>query len=391
MKKHLIYLLALGSFMVGTVEFIVMGIVDIIARDLNVSVGLAGQLVSVYALSVALGSLVIAFTGKLERKKLLLYALLIFTFGNVLSFFSINFTMLMLSRVLLGLSGGVFTIVSLAAAARLAPLEQRGSAIGTIIMGFSAAQCLGLPLGTLISGYIPWNFLFLFAAILTFVLMIAIRFYLPELEGEEPVSFQMQISALNQKPVWIALSVSFLFVTGFSMFFTFVTPFLQASVGMSTELISLTLLLAGIGSIVGSRFGGYGTDRWGVRMTLLTSLLIHAFLLLMMPVAAAAVITSIALVMLWMTVAQTTIPTQSYYLTTLTPKTADIALSMNTSLFQLGAAAGAGIGGLIVSRFSVGNIGWVAGSVVLIGFLVAAYSFSFTKRSSSIPASGSME
>lgn len=127
MNSFIIYLLALGAFVVGTAEFVVSGVLDIIARDLQVSISLAGQLVTVYALSHALGAwALVMLTSKLQRKKVLLYSMLIFILGNIIAFFSLNFGMLMFSRIVLAMSGGLYFVLATNYAARLGSFWQTG-------------------------------------------------------------------------------------------------------------------------------------------------------------------------------------------------------------------------------------------------------------------------
>lgn len=133
----------------GTAEVIVAGILGMIAQDTNVSVGIAGQLVTVYAAVFAIASpLLISLTSKMERKKLLLLSFAVFIVGNLIAFFSPNFAVLIVSRIVLALSGGVFTVVALTVGSNLVAPEKRGNAIGIIIMGFSTALVVGAPDGT---------------------------------------------------------------------------------------------------------------------------------------------------------------------------------------------------------------------------------------------------
>ncbi|MFB6365552.1 MFS transporter [Paenibacillus elgii] len=378
-----IYLLALGEFMVGTAESIVTGIIGMIAKDTQVPLSLAGQLVTGFSLAFAFGSpLLIAFTARMERKKLIVAALLLFIAGNLLAFFSTGFAVLMASRILLGLSGGVYTVVALAVAAYLAPPEKKGSAIGTILMGFSVSLVLGVPAGTMAGDMWGWRSVFLIIAAFGILAVWAIMAYLPKLPKQETVPLRTQLAALKNRRVVTVLLLSFLFLTGYSTVYTYITPLLQSATGMSTALVSTTLLLAGLASAAGSRVGGLAVDKWGIRPTLYVSLLLHAAILIAFPFAAQFVVGAMLATMLWMSAVQTTVPAQQYYLITLSPHSTEIALSANTYVFQLGLAVGAGVGGLIVDRYTASPLGWVGGSIVLLGLFFAWLSFSLDRASS---------
>lgn len=142
-----------ASFVVGTVELVIAGILDMIATDLQVPVSMVGQLVTVYSLVFAFGSpVLIALTSKVERRKLLIIAMLVFFIGNMISMLSPNFTILLITRVILAASCSLVVVLSITLASNVVAPELRGRAIGSIFMGISASLVLGVPLGTLI-GY----------------------------------------------------------------------------------------------------------------------------------------------------------------------------------------------------------------------------------------------
>ncbi|WP_103108167.1 MFS transporter [Brevibacillus reuszeri] len=378
MPTHiLILILAIGEFMIGTTESIVTGIIGMVADDTGVSVSLAGQLVSAFSLAFAFGSpLLIALTARMERKKLLLLTLILFIAGNLLAFLSSGFSTLMVSRVFLGLIGGVYTVVALAQAANMAPPEKKGRAIAVILMGFSVSLVLGVPAGTLLGDAWGWRPIFAIIAAATVIPFIAIWLYMPKQQAQKSVPLRTQLGILKNRRVLLALGISFFFVTGYSTAYTYITPLLQTATGMTTAWISTTLLLAGVASVAGSRIGGMSTDKWGVRPTLYISLLAHAVILFVLPLSAQWFIGAIISIMIWVGAVQSTVPAQQYYLITLSPHSSEVALSINTSIFQLGLAIGAGLGGLIVEHTSILNLGWVSGILVLAGLSFAWMTFS---------------
>ncbi|MFG0215343.1 MFS transporter [Brevibacillus porteri] len=386
-KKFLILLLALGEFMIGTAESIVTGIIGMIAEDTHVSLSLAGQLVTAFSLAFAFGApVLIALTAGVERKKLILWTLFSFIVANLLASISLSFSLLMVSRILLGLCGGIYTVVALAQAANMASPEKKGSSIAIILMGFSLSLVLGVPLGTMLGDIWGWRPVFALIAVLTFIPFFAILAYLPKQQGEEAVPLRKQLAALRNKRVIHALFISLFFVTGYSTVYTYITPLLQSAAAMTTAWVSTTLFLAGLASVVGSRIGGVSTDKWGIRPTLYVSLLLHAAILLILPLSSQLFTWAIITVMFWVAAVQTTVPAQQYYLITLSPHSSQVALSMNTSVFQLGLALGAGLGGVIVDHAGIIHISWVGGLLVLVGFGFAWASFAQEKRQESLQA-----
>ncbi|MCM3145410.1 MFS transporter [Brevibacillus sp. MER 51] len=386
-KKFLILLLALGEFMIGTAESIVTGIIGMIADDTHVSLSLAGQLVTAFSLAFAFGApVLIALTAGVERKKLILWTLFSFIAANLLASISPSFSLLMVSRILLGLCGGIYTVVALSQAANMASPEKKGSSIAIILMGFSLSLVLGVPLGTMLGDIWGWRPVFALIAVLTLVPFFAILAYLPKQQGEEAVPLRKQLAALRNKRVIHALFISLFFVTGYSTVYTYITPLLQSTSAMTTAWVSTTLFLAGLASVAGSRIGGVSTDKWGILPTLYVSLLLHAVILLMLPLSSQLFMGAIITVMFWVAAVQTTVPAQQYYLITLSPHSSQVALSMNTSVFQLGLALGAGLGGGIVDHVGIAHISWVGGLLVLVGFGFAWASFAQEKRQESLQA-----
>ncbi|KMZ44947.1 transporter [Bacillus sp. FJAT-27238] len=371
--------------MIGTAESIVTGIIGMIADDTHVSLSLAGQLVTAFSLAFAFGApVLIALTAGVERKKLILWTLFSFIVANLLASISPSFSLLMVSRILLGLCGGIYTVVALAQAANMASPEKKASSIAIILMGFSLSLVLGVPLGTMLGDIWGWRLVFALIAFLTLVPFFAILAYLPKQQGEEAVSLRKQLAALGNKRVIHALFISLFFVTGYSTVYTYITPLLQSTSAMTTAWVSTTLFLAGLASVAGSRIGGVSTDKWGIRPTLYVSLLLQVVILLILPLSSQLFTWAIITVMFWVAAVQTTVPAQQYYLITLSPHSSQVALSMNTSVFQLGLALGAGLGGVIVDYVGIVHISWVGGLLVLVGFGFAWASFAQEKRQESL-------
>lgn len=156
-----IYMLAIVSFLVGTSEFIIAGILDKVASDSGVSVAAAGQLITVFSLAYAFGTpFLMAVTARVERRKLLLYSLAVFVIGNGIAVTIPGFDFLIGSRIILALSTGVFVVTALTVAAKLAPPEKQGSAIATLVMGFSTSLIIGVPLGRVVASVYNWKMIF---------------------------------------------------------------------------------------------------------------------------------------------------------------------------------------------------------------------------------------
>jgi len=371
-----IYLLAVVSFLVGTSENIIAGILDMVAGDMGVSVAAAGQLITVFSLAYAFGTPVLmALTAKTGRRKLMLAALALFFAGNVVAVLAQGFGVLVVSRIILALSTGVFVVVALTVAAKMAPPGKQGGAIATLVMGFSTSLIIGVPLGRVIAAAYDWKLIFAGIGILGLLAMVAIRRLIPESDGEAPVPVRAQLALFRNPRIAIALSVTFFWIFGYSIVYTYISPFLLDVTGMSERAVSIALFAFGVASLFGSKLGGFGTDRWGIRKTLTGGMLLHAAVLVLLTLFSHSAAILFPLLMLWAFSAWSSGPTQQYYLLTLAPQASGIMLSLNSSVLQLAMAAGAGIGGAVVEGVSLSAISWLGALGVATAAVLATYSF----------------
>src|SRR5690625_1517236 len=138
--------MALGSFGIGTTEFVSMGLLNMIATDFQITEDTAGVIITAYALGVVVGApLITAVTGRVPRRRLLLMLMAAFTIGNGLSVFAANYETLLVARFIAGLPHGAYFSVAGLSAASMAPVAQRGRAVAFIAMGLSVATVAGVP------------------------------------------------------------------------------------------------------------------------------------------------------------------------------------------------------------------------------------------------------
>lgn len=378
-----IYMLAVISFLVGTSEFIIAGILDKVAEDTEVSVSAAGQLITVFSLSYAFGTpFLMAVTARMERRKLLLYSLGLFALGNGIAVALPGFEFLVISRIILALSTGVFVVTALTVASKLAPPEKQGSAIATLVMGFSTALIVGVPLGRVAASAYDWKFIFGGLGALGLAAMLVIFFAIPRTDGEEPVPLSKQLALLKRPKIAVALFVTFSWIAGYSIVYTYISPFLLTITGLSEQGVSAGLFAFGIASLIGSKIGGFSTDKWGAPRTLISGMLLHALALVLLAMAGQSSAVVFLLLMLWAFSAWSSGPTQQYHLMTLAPEASGIMLSLNTSILQLGMAAGAGLGGVVVEQASLSSISWIGAAGVIIAAGTAAASFRISRSRS---------
>ncbi|CAG7658626.1 MFS transporter [Paenibacillus allorhizosphaerae] len=375
--------LALISFLVGTSNYIVSGILDRIAETLGTSVAAAGQLITVYSLAYAVGTpILMALTAKMDRLKLLLYSLGLFIAANLLTFLLSGFGFFIAARIITALGAGVVTVNALSIAAKIAPPGKQASAIANVTMGITASLIIGVPLGRMVASAFGWKAVFLAIAIVGGLAMLVIAAVIPRMQGDKPVPLIKQFALLKKPQVLVALAITFFWLGGYSLAYTYLSPFLLEVTHLNESLISAALFVFGVASLIGSKVGGYSADKRGIKYTLVSGMVLHVISLILLSLVGQSVIAVIAILILWSFAAWSSAPAQQFNLVSLVPESSGVMLSLNSSMMQLAMAVGAGIGGLIVNRVSLASITWFGVLGVLIAIIAVFVLSSMASRHS---------
>lgn len=379
-----IYILAIVSFLVGTSEYIISGILDTIADSLGITLAAAGQLITIFSLVYAIFTPIsMGITSSMDRRKLMIFSLGLFVIGNILAFILPGYGLFVMARVIMALGAGMVVVTALTIAAKIAPEGKQGSSIATVVMGFTASLIIGVPVGRIISSAFGWKAVFGGIALLGIIAIIIIRATIPLIEGDKSVPLVKQLALLKKRKVAIGLAITFFWVGGYSIAYTYLSPYLLHVSGIGKNYLSGVLLIFGIASLFGSKFGGFSTDRWGVQKTLIGGMLLHIIMLVLLSVVTNSYISVLIVLILWSFAAWTSGPTQQYNLATIEPESSGILLGLNQSVMQLAMAAGAGIGGVFVEKISLSSVTWIGalGVTIAIGATMALSRAQSSKTS----------
>ena len=390
--RHRLLVLALGTFAIGTGSFVFAGLLEGVASDLSVSVGTAGNLVTVFAVTYAVVSpVLVTLTGTVAPRKVLVAAMAVFAAANLAAVFAPTFGLLLACRMLAACGAAVFTPTALAVAAGLSPPEERGRSISTITGGLTVSFVVGIPLGSIIGTYAGWRMTFVMVAALGAVAMLGTRMLLPAVGAPPVVGLGERVDALRQPAVVAALGLTTLGLMGGFVVFTYVSPLLAKITGFGGAGVSGLLFLFGVAALLGNWFGGYGADHVGYARLMaailaLLSLSLLGFSLLVASVAgtALAVPGTVVMLMLWGVAGFALNPLQQYRVAGLAPDTRNVALSLNASAIYLGQGAGAGLGALALANGSLATLGWT-GSLCALAALVLLLLTNNAKRPEAAP------
>ncbi|WP_427306412.1 MFS transporter [Cupriavidus sp. H39] len=378
--------LTLSAFAIGTTEFVIVGLIPTIAADLGVSLPGAGLLVSLYALSVAIGApLLTALTGRVPRKLLLAGLMALFTVGNLVAWRAPGYEALIAARVLTGLAHGVFFSVGSIIATTLVPKDKAASAIATMFSGMTVAFVAGIPLGTFIGQHFGWRATFLVVALFGLVAFIgAVAFVPRRLPHAAPAPLLRQFRVLAQPRLLLVFAMTAVGYGGSLIAFTYMAPLLEQRAGFTPSQVSLVLVGYGVSVAFGNVWGGKLADRVGPVKALKHIFLLLALVLLGLTFTVQHPWLTVLTMLAWGAVAFGNVPALQVYVVKqarhFAPDAADVAAGFNIAAFNLGVAGGASLGGLIVAHGGLGHTPWIAALVTLGAYALTALSGALDRR-----------
>jgi predicted MFS family arabinose efflux permease len=257
-----IYVLAMGTFLMLTTEFVVAGILPSIASDVGVSVARTGMLITVFAVGMIGAPLMAMLTLRLPHRLTLMLALGLFAVGHVIVAINSHFGVLVAARFLTALATGAFWALAAVVASRVAEPGTQSRAVGVVNAGGSLATVLGVPLGALAAQVVGWRGTFWALAVLAVATVPVIARHVPGHDGEtlavsiRSVSIRSELTALRSSRMWLALAACATTTGGVLAAYSFITPLLTDHAGIASNMVPLVLAGFGVGSLVGSIVGG---------------------------------------------------------------------------------------------------------------------------------------
>jgi MFS transporter, DHA1 family, inner membrane transport protein len=370
-----LFVLFLGSFCLGTAEFMATGLLPQVAADIGVSIPTAGAIVTAYALGVAFGGPILAVLfGRLPRKAVLIALLLLFASAQVLCAVAPSFELLLAGRVLGAACQGAFFGIAGIVAISVAGPGKSGVALSLLVAGITVANILGLPGGTMIGSAFGWRTSFVALGGVAVLVAVLVLLFIPTTatEATGKASLRRQLGALAQSDVVLSYAVMTLASLGFFAVFTYVTPLLTTVTGVPEDIVPVLLLAFGVGSTVGAFAGGRLAD-WkplpaviglmAAEMVVFTTVLVFAD---------SAIAMAVAVVALGFC-AFSYAPSLFVRLFKAAGDAADLASALISTAFNVGIAAGAAIGGAMLSAGAgyqhLGIVGFVTAALAICAVL----------------------
>jgi MFS transporter, DHA1 family, inner membrane transport protein len=367
-----LYALMAGAFGIGTTEFVIMGLLPEVSRDLQVSIPMAGLLITGYALGVAVGAPIMSILmAKFSRKNSLLWLMGIFTAGNLICAIAPDYTTLMIARVVTSFAHGTFFGIGALVATDLVPKEKRAFALALMFTGLTVANVIGVPAGTWLGQMLGWRSTFWAVTMIGPVALAALYYLLPKDHHAEKVNVKSEITTLLQPQVIAGLLLTIIADTGLFAVLTYLAPILTDVSLFSPAAISPVFLLFGVGMVIGNILGAKLADIHLDR-TLIGALIFIIAILGSFSLFAHNQIAVVSLVGLLGIAGFAAVPSLQIKILEKASGAPTLASAMNIGAFNIGNAAGAWVGGLVISHgLGLTSIGWIAASIVFVGLVLA--------------------
>ncbi|WP_439682921.1 MFS transporter [Cupriavidus oxalaticus] len=366
--------LGVGSFAIGTGEFVIMGLLPDAARDLAISIPEAGHLISAYALGVVIGAPLLAVLGaRWPRRNLLVALMAVFAAGNLASAMAPAYLSMLVARLLTGFPHGTYFGVAALVAAGLVPRERRAQAVGLVMLGLTSATLVGVPIAATVGTWLGWRSAFVIVGALGALTALLVWHCVPFVPADRHASPLRELSALRRKQVWLTLGIGAIGFGGMFSVFSYIKPTMLELAHMPAAGIPVVLALFGVGMVAGNLAGARLADK-ALMPTIGGVLVWTALVLGAFTFTAPHAWLAAANVLLVGTVVALG-PALQIRLMDVAGDAQALAAALNHSAFNLANALGAWLGGVtIAAGYGWTSTGWVGLLLALGGLAIYAWS-----------------
>lgn len=366
-----VWLLTLSAFAIGTAEFVIAGILTQVSESLHITEGQAGNLITAYALAIVIGGPILMLAlSKVDKRKALLSLLGLFILGNLISATTHSYHLLLLSRVLSGLTQGPFYGIGAVVATQLVSEKMAGRAVGQMFAGLTLANVLGVPAGTWIGNEFGWNTTFWAVAGLGILAALLIAFVIkikPQAEGTPIIK---QLGAFKNPALLSGLLITVLGWSGFMAFYGYISPLAENVAHIQRDNVTYLLILVGGGLVIGNHLGGKSAD---INLSKSLTLWLMATISVLIALGSFASNTSMFVILAFVfgVVSFAKVPAMQLRVMKYGGEGQELAATANISAFNLANAIGGIIGSSVIDAkaLSVESLPYFAIIIPLFGLL----------------------
>ncbi|WP_340613333.1 MFS transporter [Xenorhabdus thailandensis] len=368
-----IIILAIAAFVIVTTEYLIVGLLPALSRDLNVSISVAGQLVTLFAFTVMLfGPVLTALLSHIERKCLFIAILLIFSASNALAAVAPNIWILAIARFIPALMLPVFWGTASETAGQIVGPKRAGRAVSQVYLGISAALLFGIPLGTLASDSIGWRSTFWGLAGLSLLMAILMFIFMPTVARPEKMKIKEQTRILKDPRFVANVLLSVVIFTAMFTAYTYLADTLERIVGVQPAYVGWWLMGFGAIGLIGNWLGGRFVDRNPLKITVIFTLLLAIGMAFSVPLASSLFLLGISLA-LWGIAYTALFPICQVRVMKSASHAQALAGTLNVSAANAGTGLGAIIGGVAITQWGLDSIGYVATAIAVIAIFMVVW------------------
>ncbi|HHA2007919.1 TPA: MFS transporter AraJ [Enterobacter mori] len=281
--KKTIFSLALGTFGLGMAEFGVMGVLTELAKDTGISIPSAGNMISFYAFGVVIGAPIVAlFSSRFSLKSTLLFLVAMCVIGNAIFSLSHSYVGLVTGRLISGFPHGAIFGVGAIILSKIAPPGKVTIAVAGMIAGMTVANLVGVPLGTWLGHEYSWRYTFFLIAAFDVLVILSVLLWVPTLHDKSEIKLTAQFHFLKKPEPWLIFAATMFGNAGVFAWFSFVKPFMVNVSGFSEGMMTVIMMLMGLGMVLGNLLSGKLSGRFSpLRIAATTDMVIVASLLLL--------------------------------------------------------------------------------------------------------------
>ncbi|WP_204117299.1 MFS transporter [Paraburkholderia sp. C35] len=362
--------LALGMFALGTDSFVFGGILPQIAKSFHVSIGAAGQMITVYALTFALlAPTIAALAAGISRKRLLLTGMGLFIVANIGTALAPTFALALATRALAGVGAAMFSPTASGTGTMLVAPERRGFALSIIVAGLTTATALGTPLGAVIGGLADWRWTLAFVAALGAAGFVGVWALLPEVPLPPAISLRKRLAPLTDSRVGLILVTTVLAQIGTFIIYNYFSVVFDRATGGNPTVLGMLLVLWGLAGTFSNLMTGRIIDKIGSRKVVIVMLIAVMTVILTMPLSGRHLWSAALAITVWGGCAWGVLVPQQFRLVSLNPPMAAVLVGLNTSATYIGVSIAGVIGAGAIPVIGSHNLGYLASSIVVVALV----------------------
>ncbi|WP_270321479.1 MFS transporter [Weissella confusa] len=369
--------LAVSTFAIGTTEFVPVGMLTDIAKDMHVSTGMIGLLVTGYAIAQAVGApIATSFVGRIARRRLFTWLMFLFAVLNVASAVAPSYGLLLVTRAFTAVVHGVFFATASVYLTNMAPLDKKGEAASWLFGGLTVATVFGVPFGTYLGDVVGWRATFAVVGAMGLIGWFGVLIQVPKSVAPSVSDNQLLgiITVIRQPRISLTLLMATLGFGATFVLYTYIRPYLQQVTGISTTSVVWVLVLYGVFVTIGNVIGGRLANRQSLHILMgvfLAQAIVQIVQLMLLPKAGWYLL-GVALLGLVAFMGNASLQSRIIITTTeLAPAHTDVASALNVSALNFGIAGGSLVGNMVMSHVGLQTLPIVGALIGLLAIGVA--------------------